>query len=139
MPIPVDRGPGRWSGPDGPHRQKGGARDDPKRYPRNEPVAIEPEPGSPDCGGFYWLRSAMAVASPAAASAELAFKPALDVSVGDFPQDVASADLNGDGYNDLVTANSNSDDVTVLLGGPVGLFPRAETFRPATAPGGRGQ
>ena len=43
----------------------------------------------------------MAVTSPAAASADLAFKPAVDVPVGDFPQDVASADLNGDGYNDL--------------------------------------
>ena len=76
----------------------------------------------------------MAGASPAAASAELAFKPALDVSVGDFPQDVASADLNGDGYNDLVTANSNSDDVTVLLGGPLGLLSAGGDFPAGNGP-----
>ena len=82
------------------------------------------------------LLSAALVAafSPAAASADLAFKPVLDVPVGDFPQDVTSADLNGDGYNDLVTANSNSDDVTVLLGGPLGLLSAGGDFRPATGP-----
>ena len=35
--------------------------------------------------------------------------------VGELPRSVARADLDGDGIPDLVTANTNSDDVSVLV------------------------
>lgn len=37
-------------------------------------------------------------------------------AVGEFPVSVTTGDFNGDGIIDLVTANANSDDVSVLLG-----------------------
>jgi hypothetical protein len=47
-------------------------------------------------------------------------------AVGRHPQDVASADLNGDGWLDLVT--SNSDSVLVLLGDGMGDFHQAVAY-----------
>ena len=41
---------------------------------------------------------------------------------GNTPRGVAVGDLNGDGHLDLVTANSNSSDVNVLLGNGDGTF-----------------
>jgi hypothetical protein len=43
------------------------------------------------------------------------FRAAGNYATGDFPLSVAVGDLNGDGWNDLVTANWNSGDVSVLL------------------------
>ena len=41
---------------------------------------------------------------------------------------MAIADLDGDGAADLVTANFNSDDVSVLLGNGDGTFQAAKAF-----------
>ena len=41
--------------------------------------------------------------------------PGMKFIVGDSPFSVAVTDLNGDGRPDLVTANSGSSDVSVLL------------------------
>ena len=38
-------------------------------------------------------------------------------AVGDLPREAASADLNGDGAADVVTANASSRDISVLIGG----------------------
>ncbi len=43
------------------------------------------------------------------------FQREQSIDVGDHPDSVAVADLNGDGQPDLVTANFSSDDVSVLL------------------------
>ena len=43
-------------------------------------------------------------------------------AVGDSPVSVAVADLDGDTVPDLVTANSSSDDLSVLLGRGDGTF-----------------
>jgi hypothetical protein len=53
-----------------------------------------------------------------------AFTPAAGspVTVGDGPAEVAVADLNGDTFPDLITANQISDDVSVLLGNGAGAF-----------------
>jgi hypothetical protein len=61
------------------------------------------------------------------------FAPALHFSVGPaaafaFPLSVAVGDFDGDGAPDLATANSGTDDVTILLGDGSGLFARATTF-----------
>jgi FG-GAP-like repeat len=45
-----------------------------------------------------------------------------DFPVGKSPQSIRTADFNGDGIADLVTANSVSNDVSVLLGKGDGTF-----------------
>lgn len=50
------------------------------------------------------------------------------------PQGVAVADLNGDGTLDLVTANSGTNNVSVLLGNGGGTFGKATQFPAGTEP-----
>ena len=52
------------------------------------------------------------------------FSPAQDgfIKVGDHPADLVTADVNKDGKLDLITANLESKDITVLLGDGVGGF-----------------
>jgi len=49
-------------------------------------------------------------------------------SVGDMPMSVCAADLNGDGYLDLATANYDSDDVSVLLNDGNGVFAASVSY-----------
>jgi hypothetical protein len=44
------------------------------------------------------------------------------INTGSAPNGIASGDLNGDGHLDLVTANTNDDSVSVLLGHGDGTF-----------------
>ena len=48
-----------------------------------------------------------------------AFRPAASLSVGPGAYRLAAADLNGDGAIDVVTSNSESNSVSVLLGKPI--------------------
>ena len=50
-------------------------------------------------------------------NAEGSLAAGLDIAVGQDPQDIAAADLNGDGLLDLVTANVASGGVSVILTG----------------------
>jgi Calx-beta domain/FG-GAP-like repeat len=61
------------------------------------------------------------------------FSPAVSYPTGTGPQAVLTADLNGDGKLDLVTANNSSNNVSVLLGNADGTFQPAQNF--ATGPG----
>jgi hypothetical protein len=55
------------------------------------------------------------------------------LAVGSYPSSVIVADFNGDGVEDLATANSGSDNVTVLLGLVVGSIPQTITFGPLSS------
>ncbi len=48
------------------------------------------------------------------------FPSGANVTAGDAPQDIATADFNEDGIEDLVTANNLGGNVSVLLGGGLG-------------------
>jgi hypothetical protein len=56
------------------------------------------------------------------------------IFVGDGPVDVKYADVNGDGFGDVITANVNSDDVSVALGGPNATFSPATQFPVGNTP-----
>ena len=50
------------------------------------------------------------------------FSAATNFGAGDSPFSVAVGDFNGDGKQDLATANSGSSNVSVLLGNGAGSF-----------------
>jgi hypothetical protein len=54
-------------------------------------------------------------------------------AVGTFPDSLAVADFNGDGIEDLATANNGDGTVTVLLGAVVGSAPQTITFGPLSS------
>ena len=58
----------------------------------------------------------------------LSFAAAVNYPVGTNPQDIVTADLNGDGKLDLATANTGSNNVSVLLGDGAGGFGAAQQF-----------
>ena len=62
------------------------------------------------------LAGIAAVLLPGSAFGGLVFSPATNFGAGAYPQSVTTADFNGDGKQDLATANSGSYDVSVLLG-----------------------
>ncbi|HRV59448.1 MAG TPA: VCBS repeat-containing protein, partial [Solirubrobacterales bacterium] len=73
---------------------------------------------------------------PASAYADLVFKYPQYVLTENFPTDVKIADLNGDGYKDLVTANTVDDSVSVALGSNQGFTEPAENYPVGDAPEG---
>jgi hypothetical protein len=56
------------------------------------------------------------------------------IETGRASSDIATGDVDGDGYRDAVTANAASSDLTVAFGGPDGLSPARRVSVPA---GGR--
>jgi hypothetical protein len=57
-----------------------------------------------------------------------------DYAVGSFPSSVATGDVNGDGYLDLVVANGGDSTVSLLLGNPDGTFQQAIQFAAGNGP-----
>ena len=55
-------------------------------------------------------------------------------AVGDYPQSVSVADVNGDGNADVVTANGQNNNVSVLLGDGRGGLAAQTTFAVGTHP-----
>ena len=68
------------------------------------------------------LTLGLVVALPGVAMADLSFSGPTSYGVGTRPVSVAAGDFNRDGDPDLAVANSESDRVTVRLGGARGTF-----------------
>src|SRR5712671_286093 len=62
------------------------------------------------------------------------FTPQTTFAVGDTPFSVTTADVNGDGHADLITANQNDNTVSVLLGTGTGTFGAQTTFAVGNTP-----
>jgi len=71
---------------------------------------------------------ATALMYPAAAWAAVTFASAVHYGAGSKPDSVAIGDLNGDGKLDLATANTASNNVSVLLGNGTGTFAAAVNY-----------
>src|SRR3989442_11764090 len=77
---------------------------------------------------FCFLIGCMKTSGLFADGCELGFPGQKDNLTGAQPVAVAAIDLNGDGRVDLVTANSGSSDVSVLLGNGDGTFQNEKRF-----------
>jgi hypothetical protein len=74
-------------------------------------------------------------AQTAHASGSVSFAPGATYSLGvSTPRSAAIGDLNGDGHPDVVTANSGSNDVSVLLGDGTGVFRLLGSYPSGTNP-----
>jgi hypothetical protein len=68
-------------------------------------------------------------AREAAAQQPERFTVSTRIPVGQAPGSVALADLNADGHLDILVANEQSHDLTVLLGDGTGRFTKAPSSR----------
>ena len=64
----------------------------------------------------------------------VSFAAAANFGTGTIPLFVAVGDFNGDGKQDLATANEGSDNVSILLGDGAGSFSAATNLRAGTSP-----
>jgi hypothetical protein len=72
------------------------------------------------------LVMSVVLASPA--QAQVNFGAHTDFTAGDAPRSVAVGDFDGDGNPDLAVTNTNSDNVSVLLGNGDGTFDSATNY-----------
>lgn len=68
-----------------------------------------------------------------------AFAPAVSITAGSHPWSVAVVDFDGDSRPDLVAANANSADVSVLLNTCTAAPPRIDALAPPAGPVAGGQ
>jgi len=64
----------------------------------------------------------------------LVFTPVLSAPVGVHPEGLAVGDFNEDGWLDIATSNSESDDISLLLGNGNGTFQSVYSFGVGTTP-----
>jgi hypothetical protein len=69
-----------------------------------------------------WLLALAVAGTATAAQAPLFMGDFLSFGVGNGPVAIANADLNADGHTDLVSANTRSNTISVVLGNGKGLF-----------------
>ncbi len=78
--------------------------------------------------------AAVLVAAGPVLAQNLVFTPVLSAPVGAHPEGLTVGDFNEDGHLDVATANSDSDDVSVLLGNGNGTFRSSYSFGVGTSP-----
>lgn len=76
----------------------------------------------------------MLVATGPVLAQNLVFTPVLSAPVGAHPEGLTVGDFNEDGDLDIATANSDSDDVSVLLGNGNGTFRSGYSFGVGKSP-----
>jgi len=69
-----------------------------------------------------------------ALAASASFSPAVDYEVGGAPRSITTGDFNADGIADLVTANFDTNDVSVLFGSGIGTFGTKTDYVAGTSP-----
>ena len=74
------------------------------------------------------------IAAGSVPAQNLVFTPVLSAPVGAHPEGLTVGDFDGDGHLDIVTVNSDSDDVSVLLGNGNGTFRSSYSFGVGTSP-----
>ncbi len=82
------------------------------------------------------LNIALLLATAGAVKAQVSFAPRVNylLGLGTTPYGVFSADFNGDGKMDLVTANTGGTNVSVLLGSGTGTFAAAVNYAAGSGP-----
>jgi cysteine-rich repeat protein len=99
--------------------------------PRGVAVADVTQDGQPDVITANYASDDISILPGVSGGA--AFDPAIVISIadgtaGDAPRGVAVADLNGDTVPDIITSNTLSDDVSVLVGQGGGNFAAVRVF-----------
>lgn len=84
-------------------------------------------------GGWVLLCAAMLVANPVGAQ-NLVLTPVVPADVGRHPEALTIGDFNRDGWEDIATINSGSDDVTMLFGNGNGTFRSGISFGVGRSP-----
>ncbi|MDT7042140.1 FG-GAP-like repeat-containing protein [Candidatus Nitronereus thalassa] len=80
-----------------------------------------------------WVSVALLVSGPAGAQ-NLVLTPVLPADVGKNPEALTVGDFNTDGWQDIATVNSGSDDVTMLFGNGNGTFRSGISFGVGRSP-----
>jgi hypothetical protein len=80
-----------------------------------------------------FLLAVILLASPGFAASDM-YRAAVNYPVGDTPLAVAALDVNGDGSNDVVTANSGSNTISILLNDGDGTLQAAVSHAVGIAP-----
>lgn len=83
--------------------------------------------------GVLLLGAAILVADPVVAQ-NLVLTPVVPADVGRHPEALTVGDFNGDGWLDVATVNSGSDDVTMLFGNGNGTFRSGLSFGVGRSP-----
>ncbi|TLU83214.1 MAG: hypothetical protein FDX30_09175 [Chlorobium sp.] len=65
---------------------------------------------------------------------DLSFAPKVDYGAGIKPESVCAADLNGDGYDDVITMNNISNSITVLINNGNGTLNATDEYSTGSAP-----
>ena len=124
-------------GPDGtPLVQSSGASLVQELTPGNYRLAVSSQGGS---GSYRLTTQFVSTDTPSPDATQLAVSPnaglPLDpLTVGNSPQAVTAADVNGDGKLDLIVANSADSTISVLLGNGDGSFLPQNTIHVGNSP-----
>jgi len=87
----------------------------------------------PSLVAVLWLSGALLVSCPVGAQ-NLVLTPVVPADVGRNPEALTVGDFNADGWQDVATINSGSDDVTMLFGNGNGTFRSGISFGVGRSP-----